>query len=502
MTSVADVPSERISQQPAVVSREESKTMTQREEATDASTLSYKEQAMQKYRARVPVNTDIHGAVRNERAFPMPAFIKPYLLSIMEDPRDYMALELLMNVVVAVVPTLVLLFFFESHLLGAALLVFRMYGFHTRFMLTLHAVSHRRLFKKEYHWLNLLAENGIGWVMGIPPGTYYLHHVAMHHAENNVFPTDITSTMPYDRSSPWSLIHYVTTFYTKSIFYLPYYAWRKGRYDLLVQSLVMQGGYHMFVLTMTFFDFKPIFTMWTCTFPLLVVGASIMSGNFSQHIFIDPQDPDGKYGNSFCFIQDPYNQKCYNDGYHTVHHAHSRLHWSEMPTHFEENIEKFAKHDVFVLTGIENKGIMWYSFTRNWAKLYEHYVQIRPGKDRSLEEFAEECERRTKQYDTDHCLPKEHWALPLCFFGALIPVLLSLLFFGLTPMFVGAAFGFFGNSYVMLTSLCTPKTLKDQKAPKWVGKEEAQAAGSEGERETAEPSSDEESDSEQHKKKA
>ena len=58
----------------------------------------------------------------------------------------------------------------------------------------LHCISHRKPFKKNYTWLY----NYIIWFVcpffGHTPETYFVHHIGMHHVENNM-PDDASSTL-------------------------------------------------------------------------------------------------------------------------------------------------------------------------------------------------------------------------------------------------------------------------------------------------------------------
>ena len=69
---------------------------------------------------------------------------------------------------------------------------------------------------------------------------------------------------------------------------------------------------------------------------------ALMLGNFSQHIFVDPKDPASNYGLATNHLKVPFNMVTFNDGYHITHHVNSHCHWSEMPLHFINNIDKCA----------------------------------------------------------------------------------------------------------------------------------------------------------------
>src|SRR5690606_25429927 len=64
------------------------------------------------------------------------------------------------------------------------------------FILMLHNTSHRRLFKRKYKVLNHYIPWVLGPFIGETPDTYSVHHVGMHHCENNL-PKDLSSTMKY-----------------------------------------------------------------------------------------------------------------------------------------------------------------------------------------------------------------------------------------------------------------------------------------------------------------
>ena len=75
-----------------------------------------------------------------------------------------------------------------------------------RFILAMHYAAHRSLFHPRWGHVGTLLNHFPMLVLcnfwGMPCGAYYLQHCVMHHQANNCFPYDISSTMPYDRSSP------------------------------------------------------------------------------------------------------------------------------------------------------------------------------------------------------------------------------------------------------------------------------------------------------------
>lgn len=57
---------------------------------------------------------------------------------------------------------------------------------------------------------------------------------------------------------------------------------------------------------------------------------------------MDPAAPDDDYKLTYNCLACPDNSRTYNDGYHILHHANSRLHWSELPSAF---IQQLHLHD-------------------------------------------------------------------------------------------------------------------------------------------------------------
>jgi hypothetical protein len=73
--------------------------------------------------------------------------------------------------------------------------------------------------------------------------------------------------------------------------------------------------------------------------PCTTAAAAAAPPRRSQHIFVDPDAPRDDYKLTYNCLACPDNPKTYNDGYHIIHHANSRLHWSEMPAAFVQQLE-------------------------------------------------------------------------------------------------------------------------------------------------------------------
>ena len=121
--------------------------------------------------------------------------------------------------------------------------------------------------------------------IGIPPGFYRLHHVVMHHIENNVFNDDMSSTEPYQRDNFFHFLHYFTKYWTCLVL-LPIYAVYKERYEMAMTAVA--GATTWFTIIGVGLHYNYIFTIYAFCLPGFACGLLMMFGNFSQHIFVHP----------------------------------------------------------------------------------------------------------------------------------------------------------------------------------------------------------------------
>jgi fatty acid desaturase len=75
--------------------------------------------------------------------------------------------------------------------------------------------------------------------------------------------------------------------------------------------------------------------IWFALLPQFYAKYCILSLNFLQH---DGCDMSSKYNFARNFTGKTLNYLCFNNGYHTVHHLHSGLHWSVLPQKHDELI--------------------------------------------------------------------------------------------------------------------------------------------------------------------
>jgi hypothetical protein len=102
----------------------------------------------------------------------------------------------------------------------------------------------------------------------------------------------------------------------------------------------------------------------------------------SQHIFVDPDTPRDDYKLTYNCLACPDNPKTYNDGYHIIHHANSRLHWSELPAAFVQQLELHDTKDgecwcfLYATSSASNCGSALMSNSRlHWSELPAAFVQ-------------------------------------------------------------------------------------------------------------------------------
>jgi fatty acid desaturase len=238
-----------------------------------------------------------------------------------------------------------------------------------------HCTIHRRLFRKEYPALQAYLE----WVLcpffGQTPGTFYVHHMGMHHIDDNL-PADLSSTMAYQRDSFVDFMRYYLRFACLIAFELSAYLRRARNTPFLRRLIAGELSYIAMTMLAGYVNFKA--TLVVFIFPLVFVRLMMMVGNWVQHAFIDPAQPDDPYRSSTNTIDAKFNARVFNAGYHIFHHVRKGTHYTELAPEFAQNMEQYGRKDAVVFDGIDLPGIWFLLVTRQHRKLARHFVQL-PG---------------------------------------------------------------------------------------------------------------------------
>ena len=320
------------------------------------------------------------------------------LASVLMDPRDTVIVgraAILSAIVFAGAATLYVIQPFNWYLAIAYLGVVLGLCL-ARYILMLHCVSHRRLFKRRYGVLNLYIPCVLGPFFGQSPFSYFAHHVGMHHRENNAA-GDLSSTERYQRASAAGWLAYVGRFLIETPVTLPLYFLRRRRRRMFVLVVAGESTYWIAIAGLMWWVSVPA-TLIVFVVPLIFARIAMMAGNWGQHAFIDPDNPDDPYRNTITCINTPYNRRCYNDGYHIVHHLQPGLHYTEMAAEFDANIATYGANDAVVFDGLDFFQVWWLLMTRRWRRLARAFVALPGAPQRSEAEIVELLRARTAHF--------------------------------------------------------------------------------------------------------
>jgi fatty acid desaturase len=289
-----------------------------------------------------------------------PVYAKParygrfdrFLLKFIVDERDLVFLHLMLRIAIVIVPIAVYLFLPGrfSWWIAVPYLALNWVVFLGPYILMLHCACHRRLFKREYEWMNKIIPWVLGPFFGETPETYFGHHLGMHHPENNL-DDDLSCTMRYQRDSFLHFLAYFFRFFLLIVPELSIYFTRKGRGKLLRKTLLGEFSWYLLVIALAFYNFEA--TLAVFIIPFVFARFMMMAGNWGQHAFIDASDAGNCYRNSITCINVAYNRKCFNDGYHIIHHLEPSLHYTDMPGEFLANLDHYARQKAIVFEGLD-----------------------------------------------------------------------------------------------------------------------------------------------------
>ena len=326
--------------------------------------------------------------------------INRFFLSLINDERDLPFVHLTLKLTFIMIPVGLSLFFIKIdwlwYLMAIAFFYMNNFIFKGSFGLMLHCTSHRKWFKREYEFMNHYLPWVVGPFFGQTPETYYTHHIHMHHAENNL-DEDISTTMFYQRDSFKDWFAYFVNFFFQGLMQLIEYFKMRNRSKLARRALRGEVCYILMVIILSFINFWATFNLFILTF--LISRFIMMLGNFTQHAFVDQDDPANPYKNSITCINVKYNHKAWNDGYHISHHIKPHMHWTEHPVYFKKTLEDYKKHKAIIFDGIDFLPTFFYLMTRNYEKLADHIVNLDGEMFTSREDAIAHMKSRTQKFD-------------------------------------------------------------------------------------------------------
>ncbi len=317
-----------------------------------------------------------------------------FFLGLIRDERDLPFIYLTLRITFLMMIPGILLFFLSGWIWWVVAIVYLYLNnlyFKGPFGLMLHCTSHRPFFKKEYHALNYYLPWIVAPFFGHTPETYFVHHIGMHHAENNL-EEDESSTMGYQRDDFNEFMRYFWSFFFVGLFELYRYHQKRNRKHFLTRILAGEISFYLMVIALSLINFPA--TLVVFILPFLIFRFITMMGNWSQHSFVDPDEPDNLYKSSITCINVKYNHKCWNDGYHISHHIRPNMHWTEHPSHLLNNKESYAQNQALIFDGLDFLQVFVLLMRKRYDVLASHLVNI-DGMFSSEKEAIALLKRRT-----------------------------------------------------------------------------------------------------------
>ncbi len=318
---------------------------------------------------------------------------------LLRDERDVGIIQTLLQVFLLVVLPGLLLFVPGLFRWWLAPIYWFLYIRHIGpFTLMLHCACHRTIFRREVGFLNNVFAWVIGPFFGHTPDSYFIHHIGMHHTEDNL-PSDLSSTMKYQRDSFRDFLKYEADFLFLGIPKLFLYMKNRGRTKLARRLVVGELSFLIVAAAVTIWNPPAGLTVFVV--PFMATRVLLMTGNWAQHAFIDPDACTDDYRTVVTFVNSVYNRRGFNDGYHLTHHLKPSLHYLDMPGDFESRREDMIKMNSLVFRKIDYFEIFLMLVTKRHHKLASYYVQLDPENPKSEDEVVALIKRRVRRFEPE-----------------------------------------------------------------------------------------------------
>jgi hypothetical protein len=329
-----------------------------------------------------------------------PTRYQQFWLKHIHDKRDLPFIQLLTVIHITIIPAAILLY---TPLLNkwwwvvVALIYFYFSQFYLKgsFGLMLHCLCHRKLFKTHGRALNKYLFWFVCPFFGHLGDSYHVHHMGMHHVENNM-PDDATSTMGYSRDSLRHFLKYWIRFMFLGFRDTFVYLFARKRKKMYTKVTISEVGFMLIATALCFVNLKA--TLVVFIIPLLFARLVMMIGNWAQHAFVDANDPQNDFASNIICLNTSYNHKCWNDGYHAVHHVRPGTHYTEMPLLFKQMLPDFEKNRTFIFEKIHYLHIFLYLMFKRYDKLADHIVNIN-GSFSDEADAVSLLKTRTRKFD-------------------------------------------------------------------------------------------------------
>ncbi|KAI9743655.1 MAG: hypothetical protein M1818_002971 [Claussenomyces sp. TS43310] len=281
------------------------------------------------------------------------SLVQPYISwasSIVRYPTDIVFLTHILIYTFTLPLSAARLFYKFSWIHGILHLLFEVWCAGAWTLLMHNHIHNNGLLAKKYAWIDRSFPYLLGPLLGHTWDSYYYHHVKHHHVENNG-PGDLSSTIQYQRDSPFDFLMYEARFLALAWIELPIYFFRKRQWITGLKSLSTECSSLCLIFVLARLNFRP--ALFTFILPLTIMRIAMMVGNWGQHCLVDELDPNCDFRSSITLIDEASNRHCFNDGYHTSHHLNARRHWSKHPVRFLQSKKRYAVEGALTFKNID-----------------------------------------------------------------------------------------------------------------------------------------------------